>query len=73
MSPFADFLDETAETYPDRDHAALADLLRCIQFNTDDIASALRPNVCWVISQTRHPVGARLATLDRLVTKFTMQ
>jgi hypothetical protein len=69
MSAFTDFLDEVIVADPDRDHEPLAGLLHAVEYNADEIALSLFEPVRWTISQRKYPVGARLAMLDRLVTR----
>ena len=70
MSPFAAFFDEVCNLRPERDHAPLADLLRCIETQCDDVAKALYDDVRQEISRTDQSVETRLVILDYLITKF---
>ena len=70
MSPFAAFFDEVCLLSPDKDHAPLAELLRCIEYNDDDIALSLYEDVRWAVSQWECSVEVRLALIDRLISKF---
>ncbi len=70
MSPWSAFYEEVCDLSPDKDHAPLANLLRSIEYNDDEIALALRDDILWTITQTDAPVEVRLAMIDRLITKF---